>query len=121
MMRSFWSALSLVTAALASVALLGAPARAETLGDPATWNAQLGQCLVDPTRVARVEYVPWPRDYWLNECTVTRDGGMRYRLVTVTRWFIPIDQHACALAGGIATCRDYWNGAFSRWSRLCGR
>jgi hypothetical protein len=28
-------------------------------------------------------------------------------------WFIPIGQHVCALSGGLATCRDYWTGAFT--------
>jgi hypothetical protein len=94
---------------IATIALLAATtaASAQQLGDPVAWDAQLAQCRADPTHVERVMEAPGLQ--WLNECTVTR-GPMRYRMVTVTRWWVPIDQHICALGGNIAVCRDYWTG-----------
>ena len=101
--------LILATAAALALSATGVQP-AETLGDPAAWGNQWNACRADPTHVERVVYAPG--DQWLNECTVSR-GPVRYRMVTVTRWFIPIDQHACVLSGGLATCRDYWTGLFT--------
>src|SRR5262245_32668924 len=80
---------NLILAAAAALALSATDAPAETLGDPAAWDAQLQQCRLDPSHVERV--VEAPGFQWLNECTVSR-APFRYRMVTVTRWFVPIDQ-----------------------------